>query len=429
MDDFVRYFKSDNPPPPPPPPKQSPPQPNISTDSLQKRIQHLEYENKNLRAQITDLQKENNNLNRAMAILKSAESVNLQNFKQAQSELIQQLKFEIKSLNSQLVIAKNSNDSCRDKYDELWTKYHDLLDDFESEKHASKFEINRLNSLVDKLTREKFDLLNVHPEKMDLTGSTNFKNLSPDEQFRLMLEGRDNIRAEEVEIIAEKNREIADLKSEIKSLKLKANSSTVRNFEVLKPNSHQKTHQNDPLGQKLSHDGLYVPDMRFFKGNLLENNRQGFGLSIGKDNRVAIGRFEGGQLQGFGKLLIADQMIIGNFVNGTIDETSCKIITLPIQTRIRFNDSMDYEGETCDGVIEGKGKLFFKGASYFEGYFKGGVLDTSRRGILQLESNPGFLEIEVSAMFFAEWNTTIFSASNGLTFACNFGTGLLESQN
>ncbi len=422
----MRFFKRDD---PPSNRKQKQPRRTDSyTESLQKRANFLEQENRNLKNQINELDSQNKDLNRTNSQLRMMLSSNPQAMKSMQDELVQELKFEIKTLYSHLQNVKQSNEAYKSECDELNQKYQELMNELESEKANSQVEISRLRNLVAKLRGSGLGESTLQPERPIRNDSKNFKKLTPDEQFNKMMESSDDFYIEEAETIPEKDREIMDLKSKVQALTMMFENLDKRNSGTLNANKNSKDIKSNHPEKKHSTEKSADIEARFFKGSVIDGEREGFGLAVERDNRVAIGRFERGKLQGLGKILIADKILIGNFVDGQIDEASCRTITFPVLKRLKFNDLMDYEGETYAGVIEGKGRLFFGETSFFEGFFKKGTIDASRKGILHVESTGGTLEVEVSVLYFAALSTAVFTAANGLTFACNLKTGLLERQ-
>lgn len=425
MDDFIRFFKRDD--SPPRRQKQTARTDNY-TESLQKRVNFLEKENRNLKIQVADFEHQIIDLNRTISHLKLIQSTNPLAMKAMQDDLVQDLKFEIKTMCSQLQNFKEANQAYQAECNELNQKYQELLNELDSEKAASQVEITRLKNLVTKLRKEGAYESNVRPERMSGVKANKPKTPTPEEQYRKLIESSEDFYIEEAESLPEKDREIMDLKAEIRNLKALTNNPSKGNSGTLVSERHSNARRDEVQGGHAQSGDLSALDTQFFKGTLLGSDREGFGMAIDKDNRVSVGRFERGKLQGFAKLLIDDQMIIGNFVDGKLEESSCKVITFPVHKRVKFNELMEYEGETISGTIEGKGRLFFGQTSYFEGFFKKGNIDTTRKGLLHVESSAGLIEVEVSVLFFAALNTAVFSASNGLTFACNLKTGLLERQ-
>ena len=422
MDDFFRFFKKDDP---------APPKYNRATraknhsESLQKRVNVLEKENRTLKSQNFEMENQIRDLNRTVSHYKMIQSTNPQSMKAMQEELVQELKFEIKTQCAQLRNLKESKEYYQTECNQLNQKYQILLNDFESARADSQLEITRLQSLVAKLKNGETRELYTQRERMSESKDRRPKTMTSEQQNQRLIESSEDFYIEEVESMPEKDREIMNLKAEITNLQLLIVNSAKGNSGISAPVfqvSSTKSQTQKPA------DNSNPPhmDAKLFRGAILEGKRQGFGLAIDADCQVSVGRFERGKLNGFAKLLIDDQMVVGNFVNGKIDESTCKIITFPVLKRTKLNQLMDYEGETIGGVISGAGRLFFGPTSYFEGFFKKGAIDTTRIGVLHVETSTGTIDTNVSVLYFAALDTVVFSSANGLTFACNMKTGILE---
>lgn len=168
---------------------------------------------------------------------------------------------------------------------------------------------------------------------------------------------------------------------------------------------------------------LNLEKLEYFQGNIVNNQKNGFGVEITKDGQKYSGMFKNNLRNGFGKLETKEFEFQGEFKNGEFDSKKGFYREFTVNKSLDLWESVKYVGETKTDKPHGKGTLIFENGIKIDTQFIDGKIECGVESVMRVKEGTYL----VSVLDLPDMGISIFSTPDkSHAWILNNKTGLIQ---